>query len=103
MSRFAEMLEAARRRRGLSKERAANELHTSSTTYRQWLRGQRPEWERVPVIVDFIDEDEGEVLKALARHGAMGPYDGGSPDGDKGLFLNSEGSVVSFPHLRKAS
>lgn len=70
MSEFAQMLEEARKEKGLSQVRAAVALDTSPTTYRQWLRGQRPDWERVPVLVEFIGREEGDILRALLRHSA---------------------------------
>lgn len=65
---FVDMLEGARRRRGLSQIRAAAELKTSPTTYRQWLRGQKPDWDRLETLIDFIGEPEEDVLKAIRRH-----------------------------------
>ena len=68
MSEFAQMLEDARQERGLSQVRAATAVGTSPTTWRQWLRGQRPDWDRVDRLVEFIGKDESDVLRALLRH-----------------------------------
>ena len=66
---FVELLEQARERRGLSQLRAAAAVGTSSTTYRQWLRGQRPDWERVPALAEFVEVPEEQLTAAILRHG----------------------------------
>lgn len=74
MSEFAQMLEEARKAQGLSQVRAAAAVGTSPTTWRQWLRGQRPDWDRVQRLVEFIGRDETDVLRALLRHGTLALY-----------------------------
>lgn len=70
---LTEMLENARDERGLSKVRAAKVLGTSPNNYRQWLRGQRPDWKFVDTIIDFTGADEVDVLIAIWRHGNSPP------------------------------
>lgn len=70
---LTEMLEKARQERGLSKIRAAAVLGTSPNNYRQWLRGQRPDWKFVDTIIDFTRAEEVEVLVAIWRHGPEPP------------------------------
>jgi transcriptional regulator with XRE-family HTH domain len=88
MSEFAQMLEEARKEKGLSQLRAAVALDTSPTTYRSWLRGQRPDWDRVDTLVEFIGRDEADILRALLRHN-----DGREPVAPsrhaKGVYLSS--------------
>ena len=68
---FVELLEGARQRRGLSQARAAKLVGASQTTYRQWLRGQRPDWNRIPALVEFTEVPEEKLTAAILRHGAV--------------------------------
>jgi transcriptional regulator with XRE-family HTH domain len=92
---FTEMLEEARKRQGLSKVRAAAMLGTSPTTYRQWLRGQRPDWEWVDRLIEFTGEDELAVLVALRYHGPPTPNDVSSPT------ASLRRQTVDYGHSRK--
>lgn len=93
MSEFAIMLEEARRAKGLSRLKAAAVLQTSPHTYRSWLRGQRPGYDWLPILIDFIDRDEAEIFRAVLAHGDAVP----PMDRAKGVYLNS------FSRLRLAA
>lgn len=45
----------------------------SPPTYRAWLRGQRPEWERIPIFIKFTERPEGDIVAAI-RNQPMGLY-----------------------------
>ena len=65
MTQIAQMLEEARIDKGLSRNKAAAELETSPTTYRQWMRGQRPDLARVFTLARFADESVEDVVKKM--------------------------------------
>ena len=67
MTEIAQMLEDARLEKGLSRNKAAAELGTSSTTYRQWMRGQQAHLARFPKFAEFADETIEEVHKKAAK------------------------------------
>ena len=67
MTEIAQMLERARLEKGLSRNKAAAELGTSSTTYRQWMRGQQPHLARLLTFADFADETIEEIIKKAAK------------------------------------
>jgi hypothetical protein len=77
-----DILEEARLKKGLSKEAAARALRTTPPTYRGWLRGQQPDWDRLTVFVTFTGRSEGEIVTAI-RNSA------------KGVLLSSPLSMVA--------
>ena len=72
MTEIAQMLEGARLEKGLSRNKAAAELGTSSTTYRQWMRGQQPHLARLLTFADFADETIEEIIKKAAKDAGGG-------------------------------
>lgn len=66
-----DILEEARLRKGLSKEAAAKALKATPPTYRGWLRGQQPDWDRLTVFVTFTGRSEGDIVTAI-RNSAKG-------------------------------
>lgn len=66
-----DILEEARLSKGLSKEAAAKALKTTPPTYRGWLRGQQPDWDRLTVFVTFTGRSEGDIVAAI-RNSAKG-------------------------------
>lgn len=77
-----DLLEEARIRQGLSKEAAAKALKTTPPTYRGWLRGQQPDWDRLTVFVSFTGRSEGDIVTAILNSA-------------KGVLLNSPLSMVA--------
>ncbi len=61
------MLERARLEKGLSRNQAAAELGTSSTTYRQWMRGQQAHLARFPTFAEFANETIETVVKKAIK------------------------------------
>ena len=80
MTQIAELLETARKEKGLSRNKAAEELETSALTYRQWIRGQTPDPTWVESFAKFSGKDKTEVadryiVDAVAKlRQAMGGY-----------------------------
>ena len=72
MTEIAQMLERARLERGLSRNKAAAELGTSSTTYRQWMRGQQAHLSRFPSFAKFADETIEEVVRRATKDATGG-------------------------------
>lgn len=62
-----ELLEDTRREKGLSQRRAAEQLPTTPTTWRQWSRGQVPGWEWLTVFCEFTGLGEDDVIDAIAE------------------------------------
>lgn len=60
-----DLLEEAREDQGLSQRGAAAALGTTPTTYRAWMRGQRPGWDRVPKFVEFTGKSEVDVVLSI--------------------------------------
>lgn len=79
--RLKDILEEARLRQGLSREAAAKALETTPPTYRGWLRGQQPEWFRLPVFIRFTGRPEGDIVAAISNQA-------------KGVWLTSARSMV---------
>ena len=81
MTHIAELLETARKERGLSRNKAAEALDTSALTYRQWIRGQTPEPVWVENFAKFSGKDKTEVADRYIEDAvtklrrAMGGYD----------------------------
>ena len=67
MTEIAQMLEDARLERGLSRNKAAAELGTSSTTYRQWMRGQKAHLARFEKFAEFANKTVEEVMKKAMK------------------------------------
>ncbi len=80
MTRIAQLLEKARKERGLSLNKAAAELATSPLTYRQWVRGQTPQPIWVGAFAKFSGEKKSEVADRYIKdtedrlRAAMGGY-----------------------------
>ena len=80
MTRIATLLERARTERGLSRNKAAAEIGTTVLTYRQWVRGQRPDPSRALVLAEFVGLEpkafQAEYFKDVEEelNKAMGVY-----------------------------
>lgn len=62
---IAKMLEDARIRRGLSQRRAAEWLHTTPRTWKDWQRGQAPGARWAGGFAEFTNQDEAYILRRL--------------------------------------
>ena len=92
---IADLLEEARKERGLSQRRTADVLDTTPTTYRNWLRGQVPSLDKVAAFMDFTGRDKLDVVMAILKT---------EEDSPKGLSLNHpSGKLLSpLPELTAA-
>lgn len=70
MTTLGALLEKARTAKGLSQEAAASALGATPVTYRGWLRGQKPGYSRLSILVKFTGASEGEIVKAI-REGSQ--------------------------------
>lgn len=64
---IGQLLERARKEKGLSQRKAADELGTTPTTYRSWLRGQVPGFNRVSKFVEFTGQTKLDILLAIVE------------------------------------
>jgi hypothetical protein len=68
-----ELLEETRKDRGFSQRRAAEELPTTTTTWRSWSRGQIPGWEWLEPFIKFTGQSREVVVEAIAEQARRSP------------------------------
>lgn len=65
---ISEVLEETRRNKGLSQRRAAEELPTTTTTWRGWRRGEQiPGWEWLDPFCQWTGRTDDEIIDAIAE------------------------------------
>lgn len=68
-----EILEEVRKDKGLSQRQACAELKTTTTTWRNWGRGQTPGWDWEKKFIEFTGLSRDEIVDAIAEHARRHP------------------------------